>query len=102
MILGKKTKIVCTMGPASESPAKLTELVNAGMNVMRLNFSHGSFDEHQKRVDAIREIMPKIKRRCAGWNRAHAKSIRTGLHTLQALSTPRMFISSRTATVPLI
>ncbi len=62
MILGKKTKIVCTMGPASESPAKLTELVNAGMNVMRLNFSHGSFDEHQKRVDAIREIMPKIKR----------------------------------------
>ena len=62
MNLGKKTKIVCTIGPASESPEKLTELTNAGMNVMRLNFSHGSFEEHQKRVDAIRLIMPKIKK----------------------------------------
>ena len=62
MNLGKKTKIVCTIGPASESPEKLTELTNAGMNVMRLNFSHGSFEEHEKRVDAIRLIMPKIKK----------------------------------------
>lgn len=62
MTLGKKTKIVCTIGPASESAAKLTELVNAGMNVMRLNFSHGSFDEHQKRVDALHQVMQKTKK----------------------------------------
>ncbi len=59
MNLGKKTKIVCTIGPVTESEEKLTELVNAGMNVMRLNFSHGDFAEHQKRVDTIREVMKK-------------------------------------------
>jgi pyruvate kinase len=50
----KKTKIVCTIGPATESVEKLTELVKAGMNVMRLNFSHGDFAEHQRRVDNLR------------------------------------------------
>ena len=59
MNLGKKTKIVCTIGPATESMEKMTQLVNAGMNVVRLNFSHGDFVEHQKRVDAIRQIMDK-------------------------------------------
>ncbi|MDE2040877.1 MAG: pyruvate kinase [Patescibacteria group bacterium] len=57
MILGKKTKIVCTIGPSTEKTEKLEELVNAGMNVMRLNFSHGNFDEHQARVEAIRQVM---------------------------------------------
>jgi pyruvate kinase len=59
MNLGKKTKIVCTIGPSTESEAKLTELVQSGMNVMRLNFSHGSFEEHQKRVDNIHKVMEK-------------------------------------------
>ena len=59
MNLGKKTKIVCTIGPATESEGKLVELVNAGMNIMRLNFSHGTFEEHQKRVESIRSIMSK-------------------------------------------
>lgn len=53
----KKTKIVCTIGPATESVEKLTELVNAGMNVMRLNFSHGDFAEHQNRVNNIKKVM---------------------------------------------
>ena len=57
MNLGKKTKIVCTIGPATETAEKLTELVDAGMNVMRLNFSHGDFAEHQKRVENIRAVM---------------------------------------------
>jgi pyruvate kinase len=56
MNLGKKTKIVCTIGPATESIEKLTSLVNAGMNVMRLNFSHGDFAEHQVRVDNIKKV----------------------------------------------
>lgn len=59
MNLGKKTKIVCTIGPMTENHDKLALLVNAGMNVIRLNFSHGSFDEHQVRVDGIRKIMAK-------------------------------------------
>ena len=42
----KKTKIVCTIGPASESIEKLTALAEAGMNVSRLNFSHGDHEEH--------------------------------------------------------
>lgn len=57
MNLGKKTKIVCTIGPVTESKEKLAELVDAGMNVMRLNFSHGDFAEHQNRVDNIRHVM---------------------------------------------
>jgi len=59
MNLGKKTKIVCTIGPATESVEKLGELVEAGMNIMRLNFSHGDFAEHQPRVERIRAIMEK-------------------------------------------
>jgi pyruvate kinase len=59
MNLGKKTKIVCTIGPATESKEKLLELAQAGMNVARLNFSHGSKEEHGKRVESIREIIKK-------------------------------------------
>ncbi len=57
MNLGKKTKIVCTIGPATETVEKLTALTEAGMNVMRLNFSHGDFAEHQARVDNLRTVM---------------------------------------------
>ncbi len=57
MISKKKTKIVCTIGPATSSIEKLTALVNAGMNIMRLNFSHGDFSEHQHRVDNMRTVM---------------------------------------------
>ncbi|MFM2484747.1 pyruvate kinase PykF [Celerinatantimonas yamalensis] len=53
----KKTKIVCTIGPKSESKEKLTQLVKAGMNVMRLNFSHGDYEEHGARINTIREVM---------------------------------------------
>ncbi|KPU82269.1 pyruvate kinase [Psychromonas sp. PRT-SC03] len=52
----RKTKIVCTIGPKSESKEMLTKLVNNGMNVMRLNFSHGDFAEHGARITTIREI----------------------------------------------
>ncbi|MBM7701231.1 pyruvate kinase [Metabacillus iocasae] len=51
----RKTKIVCTIGPASESVEKLVELINSGLNVCRLNFSHGDFEEHGARIVNIRE-----------------------------------------------
>lgn len=51
----KKTKIVCTIGPASESLETLVKLIEAGMNVARLNFSHGDFEEHLNRIVNIRK-----------------------------------------------
>ena len=56
----RKTKIVCTIGPASESEEMLEKLMKAGMNVARLNFSHGDFDEHQARIDTIREVSARL------------------------------------------
>ncbi|CAM3153551.1 pyruvate kinase [Filibacter tadaridae] len=51
----RKTKIVCTIGPASESVEQLEGLIDAGMNVARLNFSHGDHEEHKVRIDRIKE-----------------------------------------------
>jgi pyruvate kinase len=51
----RKTKIICTIGPASEEVTVLTRLIEKGMNVARINFSHGRHEEHQKRIDNIRE-----------------------------------------------
>lgn len=56
----KKTKIVCTIGPASESVDTLVQLIEAGMNVARLNFSHGDFEEHGARIVNIREASKKL------------------------------------------
>ncbi|CAM2810278.1 pyruvate kinase PykF [Vibrio rarus] len=61
----KKTKIVCTIGPKTESVEKLTQLVNAGMNVMRLNFSHGNFEEHAGRITNFREVMSTVGKQLA-------------------------------------
>ena len=49
-----KTKIVCTLGPASDSPQRMRELIRAGMNVARLNFSHGDFGTHQRVIENLR------------------------------------------------
>ncbi|MFM1909535.1 MAG: hypothetical protein RLZZ545_233 [Actinomycetota bacterium] len=50
----RRAKIVCTLGPAVESPQKVRELIAAGMNMARLNLSHGSYEEHQGRLDRVR------------------------------------------------
>ncbi|WP_114745124.1 pyruvate kinase [Falsibacillus pallidus] len=55
----RKTKIVCTIGPASESVEMLSKLMEAGMNVTRLNFSHGDHEEHGQRIKNIREAAEK-------------------------------------------
>jgi pyruvate kinase len=51
----RRAKIVCTLGPAVESPEKVRELIAAGMNMARLNLSHGGYEEHQNRLDRVRE-----------------------------------------------
>lgn len=55
----RRAKIVCTMGPAVESPQKVAELIAAGMNMARLNLSHGSYEEHQSRLDSVRSAATK-------------------------------------------
>lgn len=55
----KKTKIVCTIGPKTESEEMLGKLIDAGMNVMRLNFSHGDYEEHGQRIVNFRSILAK-------------------------------------------
>lgn len=56
----RKTKIICTIGPASESEEVLTQMCQAGMNVARLNFSHGSHEEHQKKINTIKKVREKL------------------------------------------
>ena len=56
----RKTKIVCSIGPASESEDVLRGLCLAGMNVARLNFSHGTYEEHQRRIDAIKKVRKEL------------------------------------------
>jgi len=56
----RRAKIVCTMGPAVESSEKVHELIAAGMNMARLNLSHGGYDEHQARLDLVRSVAAEI------------------------------------------
>ena len=56
----RKTKIVCTIGPASESVKTLKLMMQAGMNVARINFSHGSYEEQEGRIDAIKQARSEL------------------------------------------
>lgn len=57
----RRAKIVCTMGPAVEAPERVRLLIEAGMNMARLNLSHGSYEEHQNRLDRVREASAAAK-----------------------------------------
>ena len=56
----RKTKIICTIGPASENEEILTQMCHAGMNIARLNFSHGTHEEHKKKIDLIKQVREKL------------------------------------------
>ena len=56
----RKTKIVCTIGPACENEATLTKMCPAGMNVARLNFSHNTHADHQRRIDLVKEVRAEL------------------------------------------
>lgn len=74
----KKTKIVCTIGPASESPKMLKKLVKAGMNVMRCNFSHGNYEEHGAKMQAMRDVNKELGTNVAILLDTKGPEIRTG------------------------
>ncbi len=56
----RKTKIICTIGPASDNEETLTKMCRAGMNVARLNFSHGTHAEHKEKIDMIKRVREKL------------------------------------------
>ncbi len=56
----RKTKIICTIGPACDNEETLTQMCNNGMNVARLNFSHGTLDEHQQKIDLVKKVREKM------------------------------------------
>ena len=75
----RKTKIVCTIGPASESPLILEALIQAGMNVARLNFSHGTHEEHLRKIKNIRQIADRMGQPVAILQDLGGPKIRIGL-----------------------
>src|SRR6266581_474312 len=77
----RRTKIVCTIGPASNSQEKLEQLMRAGMNVARLNFSHGTHDEHALVIERVRVIAARLGCSIAILQDLQGPKIRTG--TLQ-------------------
>lgn len=82
----KKTKIVCTIGPATESQKTLEELLKSGMNVMRLNFSHGDFKEHGERVKNLRAAMKKTGIRAAILQDLAGPKIRIGIFNTESIT----------------
>jgi len=76
--LFKKTKIVATIGPASRNKETLAELIKAGANVFRLNFSHGSHDDHQKTIEMVRELNEELGSNVALLQDLQGPKIRVG------------------------
>jgi len=74
----RKAKIICTIGPASNSPDLIRELVIAGMNVARLNFSHGEHTDHLKAIQDIRDISGSLKKQITILQDLQGPKIRTG------------------------
>ncbi len=75
----RKTKIICTIGPACSSPQTLRAMVDAGMNVARLNFSHGTIDQHREVIHRVREIRAETGRSIGILQDLSGPKIRTGL-----------------------
>jgi len=79
----RRTKIVCTIGPGSSSPEVMRGLIEAGMNVARFNFSHGSHRDHATNIARLREL---------------AEQLETKVAVLQDLSGPKMRIGKNVHT----
>ena len=75
----KKTKIVCTMGPNTDNPEVMKQLILGGMDIARFNFSHGTHEEQKARMDQLKEIRTKLKKPIAILLDTKGPEIRTGL-----------------------
>ncbi len=56
----RKAKLICTLGPSSDSEEVIEHLILAGMNVARLNFSHGTHDDHRRRFELVRKVSARL------------------------------------------
>ena len=56
----RKTKIICTLGPSSDTEEIFTQMCGAGLNVARLNFSHGTYEEHQSKIDMVKKVRERL------------------------------------------
>lgn len=74
----KRTKIVCTLGPASDKEETLRELINNGLNVCRFNFSHGTHEEHKVRMDLVKKVRTDLAQPIAILLDTKGPEIRTG------------------------
>ncbi len=94
----RSTKIVCTIGPATRTPEKLGQLIDAGMNVARLNFSHGTQAEHAEVVSSLREIADRRSYPLAILQDLAGPKIRTGpvaAGSIQLVSGKELVLTSR-------
>lgn len=76
----RKTKIICTMGPATDDIEVLKEMIHAGMNVARFNFSHGSHDEHLQRINLVRDARSQLGKPVSLMLDTKGPEIRTGTY----------------------
>lgn len=74
----RKTKIVCTIGPSSESSETIEKMIKAGMDIARLNFSHGTFEEHLEKIRTIREVSSRLGKHVAILQDLSGPKIRIG------------------------
>ena len=75
----RKTKIVCTIGPATESDEMIEKMINAGMNIARINFSHGGYEENKEKIERIKKIREKLNVPVALMLDTKGPEIRTGV-----------------------
>ena len=74
----RRTKIVCTIGPATASPEKIESLIKAGMDVARLNFSHGAHSDHAAVIEMVRKASDKLSKPVAILQDLQGPKIRIG------------------------
>ena len=82
----RNAKIICTIGPASDSEKMLTQLAESGMDVARLNFSHGTYEEHSNKINLIRKISKKLNKPIAILQDLQGPKIRIGKFTKPPIS----------------
>ena len=78
-VFRRRAKIVCTLGPSSSSEEQIRQLLLLGMDVARLNFSHGSHDEHLQRIRSLRKAAAELKRTVCILQDLQGPKIRTGV-----------------------